>query len=496
MGGFADWQMAPAVAAGLERLGWLAEAPEVRDVVPTVLRGGNVVAVLPPAPAWASPVLAGLVGRQSASESAVLILAAPGTLAEWALAAGALLETTGLQVDVAREGDRTVRPVVDLLIASPESALERHARSALHPEQFRAILFAWPEQWHADEAVTALLQDFPKESQRVVLTAQRGQLDGADGVVERYARRALVLSGEPAEADDAPARTTSIRTVPTSWGGRAAMVAAILPMIGQAQVTVWTADDRDHQLIRRALGSLRPGVSVASRAVPKAGTVLCYDPPSPQQLAALTAAGEVLFLVPPGCEDYVARVAPTRRPMHLDAPATAVLSRDATFRQVIARQIGGADASGALYALAPLFEVHDPQDVAAALFSLWRREAAGKVSVRPGAAPHTAVLAPAQSREGSGASANAAVAKIWIGAGKKDDATVADFVAVLVREVGVERGRIGRIELRDTFAIVEVPAADAEAIVTRLSGITIRKRKLTARVDQGRGGDKRIKRRL
>jgi len=79
------------------------------------------------------------------------------------------------------------------------------------------------------------------------------------------------------------------------------------------------------------------------------------------------------------------------------------------------------------------------------------------------------------------------VAKLWIGAGKKDDATVADFVAVLVREVGLERSKIGRIELRDTFALVEVPAAEAEAIALRLGGITIRKRKLTARVDGGRG---------
>ena len=80
---------------------------------------------------------------------------------------------------------------------------------------------------------------------------------------------------------------------------------------------------------------------------------------------------------------------------------------------------------------------------------------------------------------------------MWIGAGKRDEATVADFVAVLVREVGVERSRIGRIELRDTFALVEVPAEEAEAIALRLGGITIRKRKLTARVDRGRdAGDR------
>jgi hypothetical protein len=122
--------------------------------------------------------------------------------------------------------------------------------------------------------------------------------------------------------------------------------------------------------------------------------------------------------------------------------------------------------------------------VAAALFGLWQSRTAAAPTT---AVLRTAVLEPTTPVMAS-SPASAAVAKIWIGAGKKDDATVADFVAVLVREVGVERSRIGRIELRDTFALVEVPAADAEAIVLRLSGITIRKRKLTARVDQGRSG--------
>ena len=495
MAALADWQIDPVVAAGLEQLGWQADAPEVRDVVPVVLRGSNVVAVLPPAPAWATPLLAGLIGRRDLSGS-LLILTAPAMLGEWALTVGAILEGTALQVAVAREPGKSAAIAADVLIASPESALERHARSALHPERFRALLFAWPEQWHADEAVAALLQDMPRDAQRVVLTTRRDQLDGTDGVIERYARKALVLPGAPGESSGEPARATSVRSVAATWGGRAATVAAVLGAIDQPQATVWTADQRDHQLIRRTLGSLRPGLGVASRTIPATGTVVCYDPPSPSQLARLSSAGEVILLVPPGCEQYVARIAPARRPMQPDSAAAAAVTRDAVLRSEIARTIDSAESGGALYAIAPLFEAHDPQAVAAALFALWRTAAAGTTAT-PAVVPHTAVLAPAPGhRDGpSAASGNSAVAKIWIGAGKKDDATVADFVAVLVREVGVERGRIGRIELRDTFAIVEVPAADAAAIVQRLSGITIRRRKLTARVDQGRGGETRAKRR-
>jgi ATP-dependent RNA helicase DeaD len=486
--GFAEWQMAPAVAAGLEQLGWSSDEGAVRDVVPPTLRGGNLVAVLPPAPAWATPILAGLLGRHEPPSGAVLVLAAPAQLAEWALAAGALVEGTALQVDVAMTLPGASRPI-DLLIASPESALERHARSALDPGQFRAVVFAWPEEWQADDAVTALLQDIPRDAQRVVLTARRDQVDGAGGVVERYARKALVVSGPAVEGD--ASRAPSVRTIASSWAGRAGSVAAALAGINSSQASIWTADRRDHQLIRRTLGSLPESVALVSRAVPAAGSIICYDPPSPQQLATLGAVGEVVLLVAPGNEGYTARIAPSRRPMTQAAPAAAAMRRDDTLRAEIGRAIAGADEGAGLYVLAPLFEAHDPQLVAAALFALWRGASRPAAGVPAGAeAPprvHAGTIAPAREAAPSGPGA---VAKIWIGAGKKDDATVADFVAVLVREVGVERSRIGRIELRDTFALVEVPAADAEAIVARLSGITIRKRKLTARVDQGRGGGK------
>jgi ATP-dependent RNA helicase DeaD len=484
--------MAPAMIAGLERLGWRADQPEVRDIVPAVLRGGNLVAVLPPSPSWAAPILAGLLGRQPALDDALLVLAAPSQLGEWAVTLGALVESSPLQIDVAREpADSSAHRAAqqsDIVVASPESALERHARSALHPDRFRAILFAWPESWQADDAVAALLQDLPRDAQRVVLTARRDQLDGADSVVERYARKALVVGGAPSEAAPIAKQALSVRTVATPWATRAVTVAAVMDTLSAPLATIWTADERDHQLIHRALGSLRPGLTLTARCRPDAGTIICYDLPTAQELAQLSAVGEVVLLVPPGCEEFVARIAPSRRPMAVNSAATAARDRDATLRQGISVAIERGDQAGALYALAPLFERYDAQMVAAALFGLWQ----GRTAAAPTSAVlRTAVLEPARTEAVTPTERGArveGVAKIWIGAGKKDDATVADFVAVLVREVGVERSRIGRIELRDTFALVEVPAADAEAIVLRLSGITIRKRKLTARIDQGRGG--------
>ena len=70
-----------------------------------------------------------------------------------------------------------------------------------------------------------------------------------------------------------------------------------------------------------------------------------------------------------------------------------------------------------------------------------------------------------------------ATAKIYVGLGKKDGATANDFVAVLTKELRVERSKIGRIELRDAYSLIEIPAQDAEKVALALNGVTIRRRK-------------------
>ncbi|HEY1333312.1 MAG TPA: DbpA RNA binding domain-containing protein, partial [Myxococcaceae bacterium] len=118
----------------------------------------------------------------------------------------------------------------------------------------------------------------------------------------------------------------------------------------------------------------------------------------------------------------------------------------------------------ALLTLAPLFERYDPAAVAAALYDLWT--AAG-----------TTVPTPVPDIP--------ATARVFVGVGKKDGATVNDLVAILTKEVRVERGKIGRVELRDAFALVEIPAQEAERVASALNGMTIRRKRVTARVDRG-----------
>ncbi|MGH7526413.1 MAG: DbpA RNA binding domain-containing protein, partial [Gemmatimonadales bacterium] len=205
-------------------------------------------------------------------------------------------------------------------------------------------------------------------------------------------------------------------------------------------------------------------VRLATGDAPRAQTIVAFDLPTPARLRQLLSAGEVVLLVPPGTEGYVARIADPRRPFRLPGVVDALTTAGGAQRAAIVRAIEGGRAERALLTLAPLFERYDPAAVAAGLYELWTAAAASV----PAALPDI----PATS-------------KIYVGIGKNDGATVNDLVAVLTKDIRVERGKIGRVELRDAYSLVEIPAQEAERVAGALNGVTIRRKRVTARVDRG-----------
>jgi hypothetical protein len=236
-------------------------------------------------------------------------------------------------------------------------------------------------------------------------------------------------------------------------------------VLDPTSLVVWTADRGSHEAIAAAAGLREPEGQVVTGDAPKAQTVIAFDLPNAERLRQLAGAGELVLLVPPGAEPYVERVAAPRRPLRLPGALDAATTAAAARRAAIVRALETGTPDRALLTLAPLFERHDPTAVAAALYELWT-SAAGATA--PAALPDI----PATSR-------------VFVGIGKKDGATVNDLVAVLTKDVRLERSKIGRVELRDAFALVELPAQDAERVASALNGTTIRRRRITARVDRG-----------
>jgi ATP-dependent RNA helicase DeaD len=456
---FEDFHLKAPIAAALERLGWSADDPRAREATPTAARGNNLVAHTPPVPAHAAPGLAGLLSRLLDGGRG-LLLASASQLDEWGALVHDLSRESGLRVQVAHGTARAMRRLrtgaLDLVIASPETALILATRSALRMEEVTALLLAWPETWADQDKITPLMQDLPKDAMRVVYTADPERMDA---LVERYARKALTI-GVPAESPP----TGPVRTVGVPWARRVLVLADLVELLDPASLVIWTADRSRHAAIAQVVPVGEPEVRLLTGDAPAAGTIIAFDLPTGERLRQLLGAGEVVLLVPPEAEAYAARIAEPRRPLQLPSLVDSVMDVASGQRAAIVKTIEQATPERALLTLAPLFERHDPAAVAAALFDLWTGSAL------------TAPTAPPDSP---------ATSKIYVGLGKKDGATANDFVAVLTKELRFERGKIGRIELRDAYSLIEIPTQDAEKLAGALNGVTVRRKRVTARVDRG-----------
>jgi ATP-dependent RNA helicase DeaD len=335
-------------------------------------------------------------------------------------------------------------------------------------DSLAGVFLAWPENWDDEDSITPLMQDLPKDAQRLIYTSAP---ELVEALVERYARKALTVGPQALEGGPGG----PVRTVSVSWARRVSALADLEELLDPASLVIWTADRSHHGAIARAVGLAEPDLRLVTGDAPKAGTIIAFDLPSRERLRQLLEAGEVVMLVPPGTERYAARTAEPRRPLQLPGTADDVANAAANQRATIVRALETGKPDRALLTLAPLFERHDPAAVAAALYELW-------TSAAPAAAPQVPEIQ--------------ATAKIYVGVGKKDGATANDLVAVLTKELRVEKGKIGRIELREAYSLIEIPAQDAEKVAMGLNGSTVRRKRVTARVDRGpsRTGGKAVRR--
>jgi ATP-dependent RNA helicase DeaD len=153
----------------------------------------------------------------------------------------------------------------------------------------------------------------------------------------------------------------------------------------------------------------------------------------------------------------------------LALPGAADRAQDQTaaLRVRIAERLSQGDVDAELAMLGPLFEEHDPALVAGALLALQREQGAGS---REQKAPTPAV--------------QSGWVKVFVSVGKKEGAGAKDLVGALIREVGLDKAQIGKVDVKETFSLVEVASQVAENAVRRLTGVSIRGRRVAARLDR------------
>lgn len=458
MSGFDAYHVSPPIAAALERLGFRADQPRMAEIVPTAARENNLVVVTPPAAIHALTGLGGALSAlaRRAEPGILLILAHESALAEWERVAGRLAAAAGLPIHTARNVARASRSLATghprILVSTPATTLALMQRSALKAESLASILFAFPEQWLEHPALPAIMQDVG-EIQRLVYTADFSRISD---FIERYTRRALTVP-EPQ-----PVIGANVRTVVTAWSQRQETAEAVVNLLDPAAAVIWTQSPGPD------LGPASiPGVEVVSEPGEFSGLIIAWDLPTPSELARLAQAGSVVLLVPPAALPWANRVAPSSQALRLPGPADQAGEEAAQHRATIRAALERRPLEGALLALSPLFDRHDPATVAAALYHLWLEKP------QPASAPATSPVL------------DAATARLWMSVGKKDGATPHDFMAMLTKDVGLDRSRIGKIEVRELYSLVEVPALDAESLVGKVTGQSVKRRRITARIDRG-----------
>ena len=415
-------------------------------------RGRPVVLVRPPAVEQARDLweLLPSPGRRPGASPAVLIVCADDAgAAEWAAAAPrnrAIHAVTGL----ARSARVLKERPVDILAGAAKDLAALLERTALKLAAVASVVLAWPEALVAGDGAAALdtLLGEAHDAHRIVLSWNPALLGD---LLERHARRALIVGTSPVDESGRPLPPVCrarFAVVPSL--SRAAAVRDALDALTATTPFVWSG------------GPIAP-----PEAPPDA--VLCTVLPSRDELAALArlGGGEPVVFIAAVQLPYLRSVA-TLTPLALASGADRARDRAEALRERVAGLLtaGGVDAELAL--LDPLFERFDPAEVAAALLALQREAGSGM--------REAVVAAPGEG----------ARVRVFVGLGKKDRASAKDLVGALIREAGVAKGDIGRIEVRETFSVVEVAAGAADRAVRGLTGTTIRGRRVVARLDRER----------
>lgn len=490
MSTFEELELAPELVEALAAEGVEVPSAIQRELVPVVRRGNNVVAVAGPGSGVLAACAAPLLERVEAEGEAprILILAPTAERAEGlAESVGRLAQATGHRV-AALDALWVLPERAQVLVATPEAVRNRIAGGQLSLAAVEAVVVdgagAMAVAGSLDTA-GAVLEGVPAEAQRVVVALPASP--AVEAFAELHARRSVhVPSGAPAAPSphrgdltvmetEEPREAAALRVLArqlqdsrhvlvyvrsedaaADLGDYLALRGYLAGRPGEANLPVWLAVDALEA--RSALeGADTDQVAVMSIDVPPDADTL-------DQRHGLAGGGSILAL--------------PREIPHVKAAAAA-----AGYGVTMAPLPPAPDAAGGLSALlASLDAAAGEEDVEAyqmVLEPLFRRHGVGAV-----AAAAVALLRsrkPAPLEEEAGTEKIPGYVRLFVSVGKRDNVRPGDLVGAITGEAGVNSDQVGRIDLRDSFCLVEVERSIAEKVIRALNGTSIRGR--AARVD-------------
>lgn len=421
--------------------------------------GKSLIYVCPPAP-WAVRPLLDHLAPTSGDGIRTLVLAPDASEALQLLAEVSHVESlspayavTGL----ARTSKCLKAGGLKTLVAAPSDAMQLVTRSSLRLESVERIVVCWPEA-HIDLDHGAILDALLGEcgdAQRLIVTADESSIGD---FLERHARRAPLLAAARPPKDPGPA----VRYAVTPAQRVAVAVRAALDVQSPESALVWDPsallpyrwiEYRGDPTVRV---SSNPGSDVVDLAI-------AVELPTAEVLAAIREiAHDVIVLVRPRQLGYLNSLADRLTIVRLRSEVDTAQDWRAMLRSRVRDRVEDQAFRGNLLALAPLFDEYDPALVAAAILDL----------------PEPQTEVPA------GASEVPHWVHLHLNLGTRDRLRTGDVVGALLNAAGLTRDHIGRVDMRETFTVVEVRAEVSETARRGMDGIVLRGRTVVAKFDR------------
>jgi len=512
MPSFEELGVVPELVEALAAEGIESPTSFQESALPLLIRGNSLLAQAGPGAgtllAYGIPLLQG-TDPHAQSAQALILTPATETAEETARSLARLAQVTGHRV--AALGSTWALPeLAGILVAAPEDLLKAVRSSTITVDQVTSIVVAGFGGFvpSSREALETLFEVLPRDGQRVVLAQPFTQEAEAFG--KAHASRAIHIPPKAAgtESEEAPARRGQVFYRVAGDPKDMALLQAVDHALaeGARHIMVFfnsedQAADMADFLSLHGYYSGAPGdpafpiwlgvEDLEARKVLDSWegegepvTISLEVPPDPDSLDrrhGSTEGGMILVRSReiPHLKDVARRTGYRLIPAKEPLP-TRIAGELERIRGLLERALQEEELGPHFLALEPLYRKYSPGEVAAAALALLQREKTAEKGQAGGL-----TTAP---RKGS--RPDATPPKTWVrlfvGVGEKEDVGPGDILGAIAGEAGVEGSKVGKIEIRETFSLVEVQSTVADQVIRGINGTTIRGR--SVRVDYDRGG--------
>lgn len=508
MESFEELGLSPEVTAALAAEGIETPTSLQNSVLPVVLRGNNVVALGGPGSgtmvSWAAPLLHRI---EAGGGKPKCVVAVPtGEIAEaLAESLGRIAQHTGHSVSVL-VGPWALPERCDILFGTTGQLRTASYDGRLDLSSVEIFVVERAQDVESLGQLTSLdgiMEQLGSETQRVLVTLP--QPDGVKDLVRARMARAVHAPSPASSAQNAagePVRRGEIRffTVPSSrerW--TLETVARLLEEDASHVVVYCSSEDRIadvgdyltlHGFVAGAPGDATVPVWLAADGLDARAAAEGHEDPSMIATVSCDAPMDVDALDRRHGWGGLGTVVVLPREMaHLRAMAkeagyklapislsvVAVPKDIAALREELRTSADEGNLGAEMLVLEPLLEEFSATELAAAALRMVREK--GKTT-------QATATRPSQTDD---AGARPFV-RLFVSVGQKDDLSPRELLGALAGESGVKGDYFGRLDIRDTFSLVEVHPDVADRVIKGANGLTIKGR--ATRVDYDRGARK------